>query len=315
MKLGNVLVTGGAGFIGSQLIRRILPLSNHIYVIDDLSTGKREAMPSSSKLTFIEDSITNKEILEKTMPKVEYIFHLACTNIIKSVYDLELDFNTNLYGGFLILQAAYKHCTNLKRLVYASTASVYSNATLLPTTENYYKISLPYAASKFSTEHYCAVYYNMYQLPITVLRLSNVFGPGQTASNPYCGVVAKFFEAVIKKESMVIYGDGQQTRDFTFVDDALDAFLLAAINEKAIGQVYNVGTGTETSIIKLAKEIKAIARSNEVSTVFRQKRPVDIVERRSIDSSKIQKELQWEIKYSLTEGLEKTVQWLKEEGR
>ena len=310
---GNVLVTGGAGFIGSQLIRRILPISQHIYVIDDLSTGHRDALPICNKITFIEESITNKKLLKDIMPKVEYIFHLACSNLLKSVDDLEADMNTNLFGSFLLLQSAHNYCSNLKRFIYASTTSVYGAADILPTTENYYKIELPYAASKFSAEHYCSVYYYMYKLPVSVLRLSNVFGPGQTSLNPYCGVVAKFFEAVIKNEPQIIYGDGNQTRDFTFIEDALDAFFLSATRDKAIGQVYNVGTGVETSIIKLANEIKKITGCSDRLIEFKEKRPIDIVKRRNIDSSKLQRELQWKINYSLSEGLEKTFQWLKEE--
>lgn len=310
---GNVLVTGGAGFIGSQLVKKILPLSQHIFIIDDLSTGQKDAIPISSKITFIEESINNKKILQSIMPKIEYVFHMACSNILKSVYDLELDFHTNLHGGFLLLQSAYKFSPNLKRFVYASTTSIYSDAVLFPTTEDYYKIKLPYAASKFSTEHYCSVYYYMYKLPVSVLRLSNVFGPGQTSSNPYCGVVAKFFEAAKRNESLIIYGDGHQTRDFTYIEDALEAFLLVGITDKAIGQIYNVGTGKETPIIKLAKDIKEITGCRDCRVEYRRKRPVDIVTRRNIDSSKIQKELKWKVNYSLVEGLEKTFQWLKEE--
>lgn len=313
MTLGRILVTGGAGFISSQLIKRILPISQHIYVIDDLSTGQWEAIPTSPKITFIEESITNQNVLQNIMPKVEYIFHLACCNIIKSVYDLELDFHTNLYGGFLLLQNAHKYCVNLKRLVYASTTSIYSDAADLPTKENYHKIRLPYAASKFSAEHYCEVFYHMYQFPVSVLRLSNVYGPGQSSRNPYCGVVAKFFEAVEKRESLVVFGDGKQTRDFTFVEDVLEAFILAAVKEEARGKVYNVGTGIETPIIVLAKEIMKIAGFTDELIEFKLKRPVDIVERRIIDSTKIQSELQWKINYSLSEGLQKTYQWLKGE--
>ncbi|WP_026478016.1 GDP-mannose 4,6-dehydratase [Alkaliphilus transvaalensis] len=310
---GNVLVTGGAGFIGSQLIKKILPISKHIYVIDDLSTGLRESIPDSEKITFIKESINNKKIIDEIMPKVEYIFHLACSNILKSVSDIELDLNTNLIGGFNLLQSAYKNCRMLKRFIYASTASVYGAATILPTKEEYYKIELPYAASKFSAEHYCSVYYTMYKLPISILRLSNVYGPGQTTLNPYCGVVAKFFEAINLKEPIIIYGNGNQTRDFTYIEDALSAFILAAINEKAIGQVYNVGTGIETSIISLANEIKLISNHSENLVKFRQKRPIDVVNRRNIDSSRIQEDLNWKINYTLSEGLKETFLWLKEE--
>ncbi len=312
---GNVLVTGGAGFIGSQLIRRILPISQHIYVIDDLSTGQLEAIPESEKITFIKDSITNKRVLDEIMPRVEYIFHLACSNIIKSVIDIELDLNTNLIGGFNLLQSAHKHCLKLRRFIYASTTSVYGAATLLPTTEDYYKIELPYSASKFSAEHYCSVYHSMYHTPTVVLRLSNVYGPGQTILNPYCGVVAKFFEAIDNDMPLIIYGDGQQTRDFTFIEDALDAFLLAAINDGAIGQVYNVGTGVETTILKIADEVKKSTGHPDSLVEFKHKRPVDVVRRRNIDSTKIQRELQWRVNYSLSEGLKKTFLWFKEEGR
>ncbi|MCC5912506.1 MAG: GDP-mannose 4,6-dehydratase [Clostridiaceae bacterium] len=315
MKFENVLVTGGAGFIGSQLIKKILPISQHIYVIDDLSTGQKDAIPTSDKITFIKESITNKEVLEYVMPKVEYIFHLACSNILKSVDNLELDMNTNLFGGFLLLQSAHNYCKNLKRFVYASTTSIYGDTEIIPTKENYYKIELPYAASKFATEHYCNVYYHMYQLPVSVVRLSNVYGPGQTILNPYCGVVAKFFEAVNKNQPQIIYGDGKQTRDFTFIEDALEALFLVAIKEKAIGQVYNIGTGVETSVINLLNEINKITGYTEGLIEFKQKRQVDIVKRRNIDSSKIQEELQWEINYSILQGLEKTFQWLREENK
>jgi len=312
---GNVLVTGGAGFIGSQLIRKILPISDHIYVVDDLSTGQREAVPLSNKITFIEDSITNKKIIRQIMPKVEYIFHLACRNLLKSVIDLEGDFNTNLYGGYVLLHSAKTFCPNLKRFVYASTTSIYGNAPVLPTSENYYKISIPYTASKFSVEHYCDVFHHMYQLPVSVLRLSNVFGPGQSPENPYCGVVARFFEAARNNEPLIIFGDGQQTRDFTFIEDTLQAFLVAAEKEKAIGQIYNVGTGIETSVIRLAKEVKRITKYTKGPMLFKPKRPVDVVVRRKINAEKIEKELQWKVKHSLQEGLAITYEWLMGENQ
>ncbi|UNC93861.1 GDP-mannose 4,6-dehydratase [Candidatus Contubernalis alkalaceticus] len=307
----NILVTGGAGFIGSQLIKKLLPLCRHIYIIDDLSTGQKNAVPVSEKITFHHDCITNKKLLFEIMPKVKHIFHLACSNLLQSVRDLEKDFQTNLFGGFVMLQCAKSHCPDLKRFVYTSTASIYSDASILPTPETYYKISLPYAASKFSSEHYCDVYNHMYQLPTTVLRLSNVYGPGQTTSNPYCGVVAKFFEAAQKKQPLMVYMDGQQTRDFTYIEDALDALLLSAVKEKAIGQIYNVGMGVETNIIELAEKIKYITGFTKGTIEFRPKRQIDIVARRNIDAKKIQKELNWKPQYNLHEGLLKTFQWMK----
>lgn len=311
MVFTNVLITGGAGFIGSQLARKILPTCKHIYIIDDLSTGQREAIPVSAKITFIQGSITNKKLLQEIVPKVEYIFHLACSNLLTSITNLKQDFQTNLYGGYILLETAHQHCPNLKRFIYTSTASIYSEAEIIPTTENYYNIKLPYAASKFAVEHYCAVYHHLYHLPVTVLRLSNVYGPGQTPANPYCGVIAKFFTAAEKNEPLIIYGDGRQSRDFTFIADALEAIILGAKKEEAIGKVYNVGTGTETAILKLAQLICQITGAEENKLEFRAKRPVDIVTRRNIDATKIQRELHWKINYSLYAGLLKTWQWLK----
>ncbi|WP_428910834.1 NAD-dependent epimerase/dehydratase family protein [Niallia sp. Krafla_26] len=313
MKLGKVVVTGGAGFLGSQLVRRLLPLSDHIFIIDDLSTGNRSAVPQSERITFYEESITNEKILEEVLPKVDYIFHFACKNLVLSVENLNDDFETNLYGGFLLLQKAQEYCKGLKRFVYASTTSIYSQATILPTPESYYDIKLPYAASKFSMEHYCHVYYQMYRLPVTILRFSNVYGPGQLAANPYCGVVAKFFEAAMNQKPMIIFGDGSQTRDFTYVEDAMDAVLLAAVAEKAVGTVYNVGTGMETSVLDLAKEVQKASGHKDLPLQFEPKRKVDVVQRRSIGTEKIFTELNWRNKHSIAEGIAKTYSWLKGE--
>ncbi|QOY34212.1 NAD-dependent epimerase/dehydratase family protein [Anaerobacillus isosaccharinicus] len=308
-KLGNVLVTGGAGFLGSQLVLKFLELSDHIWVLDDLSTGKKSSVPSSSKVTFIEGSILDESLLKPILPKVNYIFHFACANLVNSVTDINRDFSTNLLGSFKMLQYAKEHCTSLKRFIYASTASVYSQAERVPTKENYHNIKLPYPASKFSAEHYMQVFYHLYQLPVTTLRFSNVYGPGQLSSNPYCGVVAKFFEAVLANEPLVIYGDGSQTRDFTFVADAMEAVLAATVNPKALGSVYNVGTGMETSVNELAEKVVEITNFKG-KTVYSSKRTVDIVNRRCVSINLIKKDLGWVPETSLTQGLLDTYYWL-----
>lgn len=314
MTLGKVLVTGGAGFLGSQLVERLLPISEHIYIIDDLSTGNESAIPKSERITFYEESITNEKVLEEILPKVDYVFHFACKNLVLSVENLSSDYETNLYGGFLLLKKTRECCPNLKRFVYASTTSIYSESPILPTPESYYHIKLPYAASKFSMEHYCHVYHHMYQLPVTILRFSNVYGPGQLSTNPYCGVVAKFFDAVRSGDPMTIFGDGSQTRDFTYVEDAMDAVLLAAMDPEAVGSVYNVGTGQETSVLELAKGVQKACGYADYPIQYAPKRKVDVVQRRCIDAEKIQKALNWTNKHSIAEGLEKTYTWLKREG-
>ena len=258
MTYGNVLITGGAGFIGSQLIKKILPYCRRIDVIDNLSTGRLDAIPQSSKIRVFTDTITNRCLLEKLLPDIDYIFHLACSNLIKSVGDIEGDYDTNLYGGYILLQSAHSICRDLKRIVYTSTASIYGNAAVLPTTEDYYQITFPYSASKLAVELYCSVYHHLYKLPFSVVRLSNVYGPGQSTLNPYCGVIAKFFEAIMCKNPLVIYGDGKQTRDFTYIEDALEALMITAGQNDAIGKIYNVGTEIETSINDLADKVNKI---------------------------------------------------------
>ncbi|MEK3808726.1 NAD-dependent epimerase/dehydratase family protein [Bacillus sp. FSL H8-0547] len=308
---GNVLVTGGAGFLGSQLVKTLLPTSDHLFIIDNLSTGTLEAIPETDKITFYKACITDEKVLDDILPKVDYIFHFACKNLVLSVDNIYSDFHTNVLGGFTLLRKAKELSPQLKRFVYASTASVYGNAEILPTPETYYNIKLPYSASKFTTEHYCDVYFNMYQLPVTTLRFSNVYGPGQLISNPYCGVIAKFFDAAGSNQPFEIFGDGKQTRDFTYVEDAMDAVILAAVSDVALGEKYNVGTGTETSILQLAASVKKAAANETLGNTFAPKRTVDVVQRRCIHTGKIERELGWKNRHSLLDGLTKTHQWLK----
>ncbi|MGD7045832.1 NAD-dependent epimerase/dehydratase family protein [Jeotgalibacillus proteolyticus] len=308
---GNVLVTGGAGFLGSQLVEALLPLSDHIFIIDNLSTASIEAVPASDKVTFYQSCITDEEVLDEILPKVEYIFHFACKNLLLSVINVDADFHTNVLGGFTLLRKAKELCPNLKRFIYASTASIYGNADILPTPESYYNIGLPYSASKFTTGHYCDVYHTLYQMPVTTLRFSNVYGPGQLVSNPYCGVIAKFFDSVQNGQPLKIYGDGKQTRDFTYIEDAIEATLLAAKTDAAIGEKYNVGTSEETSIVELAQVLKKVTGTQALADEYCPKREVDVVQRRCMNTSKIEQELNWKNKHTLFEGLEKTKQWLE----
>lgn len=305
----HVLVTGGAGFIGSQLLRRLLPLSNRVTVIDDLSTGNAAAVPASDKLTLIKASYVDEELLRGLLGDVTTIFHLACRNLALSPHHMDDDFRVNLYGGFLLLKIAKESCRNLSRFVYTSTASVYGNAAELPTPESEYQTTLPYAASKFGMEHYCQVYASMYGMPVSVLRLSNVYGPGQVTTNPYCGVIAKFMEACEQGDPLIVYGDGRQTRDYTYIDDAIAAILAAATHPAAVGRVYNVGTGVETSVNRLAELVKDVMERPELEIDYRPKRIVDVVRRRCLDARVLRRELGWEPVRSLVEGLRLTRQW------
>ncbi|SDM76678.1 NAD-dependent epimerase/dehydratase family protein [Sediminibacillus halophilus] len=310
MSFGNVLITGGAGFVGSQLAAAMLPNTDQLFIIDDLSTGHKQSLPKSHKISFYQASITDQEVLEEVLPQVDYVFHLACRNLLLSVNDIEADFQTNLFGGYFLLKKTLELNPEIKRFVYTSTASVYNNADILPTPESYYDISMPYAASKFSMEHYCHVFYHLSKLPFTTLRLSNLYGPGQLAANPYCGVVAKFFEAAASGEPLIIYGNGEQTRDFTYIGDGIDAILIAASHPTATGKVFNVGTGKETTIHLLAAQVKDITGSNS-PLIYQPERTIDTVTNRCLDTEKIRTEIGWKPKHSLQKGLESTYEWLK----
>jgi len=308
--MGKVVVTGGAGFIGSQLVRKLLPFAESITVIDDCSTGSREAVPVSEKLHFIEASYIDEDLLDQVLPDTQYLFHVACSNIVQSLQQMDRDFQVNLYGGYLLLKKTKEKCPGLRRFVYTSTASVYGNASTFPTPESEYQTALPYSASKLSMEHYCQVFFHTHAFPVTVLRLTNVFGPGQLTSNPYCGVIAKFMEAAVSGRPLYIYGDGLQTRDFTYIDDVVEALMLAAIRPETIGGVFNVGTGMETSVLELANLVKQITGSDN-PLVHQPKRPVDVVTRRSLDGSRLQRAIGWAPKYTLAEGLRLTHRWKK----
>jgi len=312
---GHVLVTGGAGFIGSRLVRRLLPEAERITVIDDMTTGSRGALPEAANLRLIERSYVDDQLLDEVLPEVDTVFHLACRNIVMSASHMDDDFHVNLYGGYKLLHKVLEHARNLRRLVYTSTASVYGNAPVLPTPESWYDTALPYSASKLSMEHYCQVFHRMNGLPVTVLRLSNVYGPGQVTSNPYCGVVSRFFEAIRQGVPMTIFGDGKQTRDFTFIEDALDAITLAAIHPEAPGKVFNVGTGIETSVNELAELIAAVGGQPNHPKIHVAKRPIVVVQRRCLDASHLRRTLGWKVKVDLAEGLRRTYEWLQEEGR
>lgn len=314
LKNSGVLITGGAGFIGSFLTKKLLEYGCKVTVLDDFFTGRRENLPLRDKnLKIIEGSVCDKKLVEMLVSKNPYIFHLAARNIIVSTKNPEEDFNVNIGGTLNILMAAKKY--KVERILYTSSVSVYGNPKYLPINEeDSINLLSPYAVSKYSGEGYCKAFYESYSVPVTILRYSNVYGIGQWSSNPYCGVVAKFFEQAMKSKNLQIHGDGEQTRDFTFVEDVVEATIIAAISPKAEGEVYNVGSGIETSINNLAKFIIEIVSSiSKIEYVDR--RDIDNIRRRVLNIEKIRKDLRWVPKTTLKEGLKKTYYWLTDEKR
>jgi len=234
---------------------------------------------------------------------------MAARNIIASTKDPRQDFATNIGGTLNVLLAARD--SKVDRVVYTGSTSIYGNPRTIPINEDDPPVVLsPYAVSKLGGELYCNAFYENYGVPVSVVRYSNVFGIGQRPDNPYCGVIGKFFAAAIDGKPLQVHGDGEQTRDYTYIDDAVDATLLAAIRPRAEGEVFNVGTGIETSVNELALKIGA-AVGVEVDIVHLDRRDIDNIRRRVVNIEKARRMLRWSPQVTLATGLARTTAWMR----
>jgi UDP-glucose 4-epimerase len=301
-----VLVTGGAGFVGSNLVKRLIATGARVTVLDDLFTGRRQNLPAEG-FTFVEGSVCDAPLVESLVADAEVVFHCAARNIVVSTHDPRQDFETNIGGTLNVLLAARR--TEARRVVYTSSTSVYGNPRYLPINEDdHLSLLTPYAVSKLAGENYCMAFYESYGLATTAVRYSNIFGPGQDPDNPYCGVVAKFTEALFEGRPPLIHGDGNQTRDFTYIDDAVQATILAALSERAPGEVFNVGTGVETRVNDLAAILIRLIGA-DVTPRHTDRRDVDNIRRRVVNIEKTRRALRWVPEVTLEEGLRRTVEW------
>ena len=307
----RIVVTGGAGFVGSNIVRRLLKEQASVIVLDDFYTGEMDNLPvEDPKLEVIRGSVTDFDLVRDVIKGAGVVIHEAARNIIVSTRNPREDYEVNIGGTLNVLLAVRE--TNVPRIVYASSASVYGNPRYLPINEDDATNMLsPYSVSKFAGENYCKAFYESYGLSTSVVRYSNVYGTAQRPDNPYCGVVSKFFEAAMSGQSPRIHGDGEQTRDFTYIDDVVEATLLAAFMAKAEGQVYNVGTGRETTINQLARIIIEITGAG-VEPSYVDRRDIDNIRRRVVNIEKIRRELRWVPSVTVEQGLRRTYQWLRE---
>jgi UDP-glucose 4-epimerase len=304
----KVLVTGGAGFVGSSTVLRLVELGADVTVLDDFFTGRPENLPRSG-VRIIEGSVTDEDVVNATVAEARFVFHMAARNIIVSTRNPREDFATNIGGTLNVLMAARQ--SKVERIVYTSSASVYGNPRYLPMNEDdTVNMLSPYSVSKYGGENYCKAFFESYAVPATSVRYSNVYGPNQRPDNPYCGVVAKFFSAVMSDQPPVIHGDGEQTRDYTYIDDAVEATLLAAVSPRAVGSVYNVGTGLESSVNALANAIIRIA-GKKVTPEHLDRRDIDNIRRRVLNIEKSRRELRWVPEMNLEGGLRATFKWLQ----
>ena len=307
----KIVVTGGAGFVGSNVVRRLLAENARVVVLDDFYTGDDNNLPvGEPNLDVVRGSVTEFDLVRDVIKGANLVFHLAARNIIVSTRNPREDYEVNIGGTLNVLLAARE--LNTPRVVYSSSTSVYGNPRYLPINEDDATNMLsPYAVSKFAGENYCKAFYESYGLSSAVVRYSNVYGTAQRPDNPYCGVVSKFFESAMNGESPRIHGDGEQTRDFTYIDDVVEATLLAGISPKADGQVYNVGTGREVTVNQLARTIIEITGA-KLEPAYVDRRDIDNIRRRVVNIEKIRRELRWIPTFTVEQGLRRTYQWLKE---
>lgn len=306
-----VLVTGGAGFIGSHLAEELVRRGYQVIILDDLSTGRKENIegligePLTGEVQFVQGSITDLPLLQKLFQGVDCIFHLAAIpSVPRSLENPLACHEVNITGTLNVLLAAKD--SGVKKVIYASSSSVYGDTPTLPKTEGMLPTpQSPYAVTKLCGEYYCRVFEQVYDLPTVCLRYFNVYGPKQDPGSEYAAVIPKFMRRALDGNPPVIFGDGKQTRDFTYVRDTVKATILAAETE-ARG-VYNVGSGNRTTINELAKLILSLIGSH-LEPIHQEPRPGDV--RHSLaDISKI-KALDYNPDYSLREGLEETISYL-----
>lgn len=272
------LVTGGAGFIGSNIVKRLLSEGHKVRVVDNFATGKREHLTlfrDNPNFQLFEGDLRDIDGLKTAVRDVDYILHQAALpSVPRSINDPITTNNVNILGTLNILELARKF--KVKRVVYASSSSVYGNNKILPKVEDMPVSPLsPYAVSKYAGERYCQIYYHIYGLETVCLRYFNVFGPNQDPTSQYSAVIPKFIRLMKKKKPPVIFGDGKQSRDFTFVENNVEANLLACYTEGVAGEILNIACGENYTLIELVDIINNLLNIN-IEPIFAAERPGEV---------------------------------------
>ena len=309
---GIALVTGGAGFIGSHIAAALASRGARVRVIDDLSTGHPENLDEiGGDVDFVRGSLNDAGSLRRALEGVELVFHeAAIPSVPRSVENPRETHDACVNATFSLLLAAKE--SGVRRVVYAASSSAYGDQPTLPKVETMSPDPLsPYAAAKLVGEYYCQVFTRAYGLETVALRYFNIFGPRQDPSSQYSGVISRFIAALSGGTVPVIYGDGEQTRDFTYVSNAVDANLLAAESARAVGHVINVANGRQTSLNELLSILKGITGRGELETDYREPRAGDV--RHSLaDITRARDLLGYEPRVGMEEGLQKTIDWWKQ---
>lgn len=309
------LVTGGAGFIGSNIAEALLKMGYQVRVLDDFSTGKKkniEGMINNPLFELIEGSICDYNTCEKAVQGIDYILHQAAWGAIPRSIKMPLEYDMiNIHGTLNMMQAGVK--AGVRKFVYASSSSVYGDEKTLPKAEGREgRLLAPYPITKAVNELYAKTYYELYKLPTVGLRYFNVFGRRQNPESDYAAVIPKFIKLLMNNESPVINGDGSYSRDFTYIDNVVEANLKACLSgEDANGEVFNIAFGQNTTIQQLFDTLAELLDRRHIKPIYGPARKGDIPHSLA-DISKAKRILGYVPKYGFEEGIKLTVDWYKE---
>lgn len=306
----NVLVTGGAGFIGSALVRGLLAEERveRVVVVDNLLTGKRANIEGlESEIEFHEADIRDLEAMEAVMAGIDTVFHeAAIPSVPRSIAEPELSHDINVNGTFNVFLAAQRR--SVRRVVYAASSSAYGDTETLPKVETMTpRPKSPYAVQKLVGEFYARTFFEVYGLETVSLRYFNVFGPRQDPASPYSGVLSIFCASILSGKAPTIFGDGEQTRDFTYIENVVRLNLLAARAPDAPGNVYNGGTGGRFSLNETWAALNKIA-GTEIPPGYGPPREGDVCDSQA-DLNAARRDLRYEPAVGLDEGLRRTLEW------
>jgi UDP-glucose 4-epimerase len=310
----DYLITGGAGFIGSNLAEYLVNQGKTVRIFDDFSVGKMENIDAfAGKIEVIKGDLRHLSAVRQAVDGVTAVIHLAGINRVpKSVEDPILTHDVNITGSLNVLVAARD--AGVRRLVFSSSSSVYGDTPELPQHEGMTPLPLsPYATQKLAVEHYCRVFWLLYRLETISLRFFSVFGQRQEPQSQYAAVIPRFITAIMRDQSPVIFGDGKQTRDFSHVEDVIEASVLACQAPRgALGESFNIACGGRISVLDLVDTVNEIL-GKKIKPRFDPPRPGDILHSQA-DVSKAEKFLGWKPRMNFSEGIAKTVAWYQRQG-
>jgi nucleoside-diphosphate-sugar epimerase len=309
----NILVTGGAGFIGSHIVDKLMEEGFDVTVIDNLETGRLENIAhheNKKDFHFVRGDIRDFDLVKETMRDIDAVFHeAALASVTRSVKDPILTNEINVGGTLNLLKASSD--LGVKRFVFASSAAIYGDAkSPLKKEDIVPNPTSPYGVSKLAAENYVRVFYKAYGLETVCLRFFNVYGPRQNVDihGSYGGAISIFLNRILKGLPPIIYGDGKQTRDFVYVEDVVEANILALKKKNARGEVFNIATGKKISVNQVAEALKDIMNRKDLKTIYADPRPTDI-RHGYADIGKAKKILGYNSKFSTKEGLTELVNW------